>query len=196
MIQKMNQIRPHKGDDSPFSTIKYCNVPTGYRIADIGDSFLLDYANDLDNYFSQYEIVGQTFNDFFRILKNHWNIKQEIVKKYADYDKSKIHYSYDSENKRTVNTSESGSGSNSNSSNNQHIDVPITNDDNTPSTIDDNENSGSNEYSNESEITETVVNDDGDIDRINHLTNTYRSVLAVLIDVFKPCFIWFESYTY
>ena len=196
MINRLPNIKPIIGDDSPFITSFYRDVPTGYRFEDIGDNFLDDYIDNLQLYYNDYEIVGETYNRFLQNLKVTWAKKSEIVKKYANYDKTKIHYTYDTENKRTVEYSESGDNSNSGDSTDTHIDTPISNDDSTPSAVDTSESSNSGEYARESEQTETLVLDDGNINKINELTERYKSVLEVLIEVFKPCFVRIETYTY
>lgn len=196
MIHKLNNIKPIIGDDSPFITSFYRDVPDGFRIDDLNDDFLTDYIDDLDLFFSDYEIVGETYKRFYQNLKVTWDRKSEIVKKYADYDKDNIHYTFDTVNVHTVEISESGDNTNGNESTDTHIDTPIDNSDSTPSTVDTVESSDSGEYSRSIEQTDTVTLDDGDIHKINKLTDNYRSVLDVLIDVFKSCFVKIETYTY
>ncbi len=195
-VRPMKQIRPIKGDDSPFVTLQYCDVIDGFRFENLDDEFLTDYIEDLTNYYYHWEIVGQTFNDFFRLLKTTWNRNKEIVYKYANYDKTKIHFSFDTENVRTINVDESGSSNIDNENTNTYIDTPISNDDSTPSNIDTNVGSNDTVFDRSHDTVETVVNDDGDINRVNKLIDSYRSVLDVLINVFKGCFMTIESYTY
>lgn len=192
----MKQIRPIKGDDLPFTTICYRDVVDGFKFEDLNDEFLTDYIDDLTNYYYNYEVVGNTFADFFRLLTVTWNRKKEIVYKYANYDKTKIHFTYDTENTRTINIDESGSNSNDNENTNTYIDTPITNDNETPSNIDKNIGSNSGTYDRSHDTVDKTVMDDGDINNVNKLIDNYRSVLDVLITVFKPCFLVMETYTY
>ena len=192
MIQKMWNIKPIIGDDEPFITCFYRDVPNGFRFADIGDDFLTDYITDLELYFNDFEIVGNTLKSFKNLLKVTWNRKSEIVKKYANYDKSNIHYTSDTINNQ--HTYELYGSDSQRDSTDTSIDVPISDDDNTPSAI--NENVGHSSDSGNRTIDGTVTLDDGDIKKVNELTDNYRSVLDVLISVFKPCFVRFESYSY
>lgn len=196
MIQKMSNIKPIIGDDEPFITCFYRDVPDGFRFADIGDDFLTDYITDLELYFSDFEIVGNTLKSFKNLLKVTWNRKSEIVKKYANYDKTNIHYTYDTVNTRVVEYDESTNVYNNGDSTNTHIDTPISNDDDTPSSIDTNQSSNTDNMDKDYTQTETLTLDDGDIKKVNELTDSYRSVLDVIISVFKPCFVRFESYSY
>lgn len=195
-IHKLNNIKPIIGDNSPFITSFYRDVPTGYRFADLNDEFLTDFIDDLELFFNDYEIVGETYNRFLQNLKITWDRKQEIVKKYADYPKINIHYTYDTVNTHDIEISESGDNTNDNDSTDTHIDTPIDNSDSTPSAVDTNESSNSGEYSRTVNQSDTITLDDGDINKINELTDNYRSVLDVLINVFKPCFVRIETYTY
>lgn len=192
----MGNIKPIIGDDEPFITCFYRDVPNGFRFADIGDDFLTDYITDLELYYNDFEIVGTTLKSFKNLLKVTWNRKSEIVKKYANYDKTNIHYTYDTVNTRVVEYDESTNVYNNGDSTNTHIDTPISNDDDTPSNIDTNQSSNTDNMDKEYTQTETLTLDDGDIKKVNELTDSYRSVLDVLISVFKPCFVRFESYSY
>lgn len=195
-IQKLPNIKPIIGDDEPFITCYYRDVPNGFRFADIGDDFLTNYISDLELYYNDFEIVGSTLTSFKNLLKLTWNRKSEIVKKYANYDKTNIHYTYDTINTRETEYSESGESSNDRSDTNTDIDVPISDDNNTPSKITENVGNSTDDYSRGYDSSETLTLDDGDIKKVNELTDNYRSVLDVIISVFQPCFIRFESYTY
>lgn len=196
ITERMNPIKPIISDDLPFMTVKYWDVPKGFRIGDINDSFLYDYKDALDLEFADKEIVGDTFVYFFNLLNRVWNKKKDIVKKYAKYDHTKIHFTYDTVNNSLSITENSGDGSSYGKSNNVHIDVPLTANDETPSSKDNNESNDNNVYSNRgrNEIINTL--DDGDINLINKLIDNYRSVLNVLIDVFSECFLLCESYKF
>lgn len=196
MIQRLQNIKPLKGDDEPFITAYYRDVPNGFRISNINDEFLEPYLMELEAFYSDYEIVGETYPKFFSNLNVVWDRKQEIVKKYANFDKTKMHYTYDTENVRTVTVDESGDSESSDSSSNTHIDTPISNDNDTPSNIDNGSSNGNNQYSKSVFQSERLILDDGDIEKVNKLTDNYLSVLDVLIKVFNECFVRFESYTY
>ena len=196
MIQRLQNIKPLVGDDEPFITAHYRDVPNGFRISNINDEFLEPYLMELEVFYSDYEIVGETYPKFFSNLNVVWDRKQEIVKKYANFDKTKIHYTYDTENVRNVTYDESGDSESSDSSSNTHIDTPISNDNNTPSDIDNGSSNGQNEYSKAFFQSERLILDDGDIEKVNKLTDNYLSVLDILIKVFNECFVRFESYTY
>ena len=192
----MRNINPHIGDGLPYLTSFYKDVPNGYKFSDLNDSFLTPFIDDLERQFNNYEIVGDTYRQFFNLLKLTWSKNYEIVKKYAEYDKDNIHFTYDTVNKRVIEFYENGESSNTNSDESTHIDVPLSNDDSTPSTVDNSESSNSGDYSRNYANTETLTLDDGDRDKVNKLTYNYKSVLEVLIDVFKPCFMRIEIYNY
>lgn len=196
LITQMNPINPIIDDDLPFMTVKYWDVPNGFRIGNINDSFLDDYVDALDLEFADKEIVGDTFVYFFNLLNRVWNKNKDIVKKYANYDHTKIHFTYDTVNSTISVSSNSGSGESHNTAKSKHIDVPLTANDETPSSKDENSNDDENSYSNEGTTTITNTLDDGDINLINKLIDNYRSVLNVLIDVFSECFLICESYKF
>lgn len=194
--ERMNQITPIISDDNPFCTISYWDVPNGFRIGDINDSFLYDYKDALDLEFARYEIVGDTFQQFFNNLNRVWNKNKDIIKKYAKYDHSKIHFTYDTVNS-TISVSETtGSGESHNNGENTHIDVPLTANDETPSTKDKNKSDDTNLYANTGRVETIQTLDDGDINLINKLIDNYRSILNVLIDTFKECFVICEYYKF
>lgn len=77
MIEKIRQFKPVVGDDNPFNTIHYYEVPTGFRFDDLVfnhdmyDNVSLiweDMKKFLNLYFEDWEINSKTFKDFFNGL--------------------------------------------------------------------------------------------------------------------------------
>lgn len=189
MIQKLRQIQPRIGDDLAFCTECYRNVPDGYRFDNFTDSTVLKYKDVLNDYYADYEIVGKTFADFFVKLQLSWARNKKIVEKYIEFANSYyIKFSYNTKNVVTNNTS----GNNHSDTNSQHVDVPIDNSDDTPSTKD-KDNSDTNYDSDSITISEL---DDGDIRKVNMLLTNYQSIEDVMISVFDQNFIIFEYYTF
>ena len=112
-----------------------------------------------------------------------------VITQYIEFVNSDaIKFSYNTKNEVT-NTSE---GQNHSDANNEHIDVPIDNSDNTPSTKDSDKTDS--DYSNHSVTTSQL--DDGDIRKVNMLLTNYQSIEDVMISVFDQNFIIFEYYTF
>ena len=77
-MEKIRQFKPVVGDDNPFNTIHYRDVPDGFRIENlIFDSDMFenvsliwdDVKEFLNLYFENWEINAKTFKDFFNGLK-------------------------------------------------------------------------------------------------------------------------------
>ena len=77
MIEKIRQFEPVIGDDKPFNTVYYSEVPTGFRFDDLvfnSDMYenvsLIweDMKKFLNLYFEDWEINAKTFKDFFNGL--------------------------------------------------------------------------------------------------------------------------------
>lgn len=76
-MEKLTPYNPTVGDNLGFNTMRYENIPNGFRFTDLSfptDSpltyalkdKLVDFA---DKYYRNYEIVGTTFTDFFTSLQ-------------------------------------------------------------------------------------------------------------------------------
>lgn len=77
MIEKIKQFKPVVGDDNPFNTIHYSDVPDGFRFDnlvfnhDMYENVSLiweDMKKFLNLYFESWEINAKTFKDFFNGL--------------------------------------------------------------------------------------------------------------------------------
>lgn len=77
MIEKIKQFKPVVGDDNPFNTIHYSEVPTGFRFDDLVFNHDMyenvsliweDMKKFLNLYFESWEINAKTFKDFFNGL--------------------------------------------------------------------------------------------------------------------------------
>lgn len=77
MMDKINQFKPVVGDDNPFNTIHYYEVPDGFRFEnlvfnhDMYENISLiweDMKKFLNLYFEDWEINAKTFKDFFNGL--------------------------------------------------------------------------------------------------------------------------------
>ena len=77
MIEKIRRFKPVVGDDNPFNTIHYYEVPTGFRFDDLVFNHDMyenvsliweDMKKFLNLYFESWEINAKTFKDFFNGL--------------------------------------------------------------------------------------------------------------------------------
>lgn len=77
MIEKIRQFKPVVGDDNPFNTIHYYEVPTGFRFDDLVFNHDMyenvsliweDMKKFLNLYFEDWEINAKTFKDFYNGL--------------------------------------------------------------------------------------------------------------------------------
>ena len=77
MIEKIRRFKPVVGDDNPFNTIHYYEVPTGFRFDDLVFNHDMyenvsliweDMKKFLNLYFEDWEINAKTFKDFFNGL--------------------------------------------------------------------------------------------------------------------------------
>ena len=76
-MDKIGQFKPVVGDDNPFNTIHYSDVPTGFRFDDLVFNHDMyenvsliweDMKKFLNLYFDSWEINAKTFKDFFNGL--------------------------------------------------------------------------------------------------------------------------------
>lgn len=96
-IKRLQQNEPIVGDDKPFHTIFYRDVPTGFRFSDlvfdatehpeINEKFE-DMCKCADLFYSNFEIVGITIADFFDGLQDSLNRNKDtlerVLKVYED----------------------------------------------------------------------------------------------------------------
>lgn len=77
MIEKIRQFEPVIGDDKPFNTVYYSEVPTGFRFDDLVFNHDMyenvsliwdDMKKFLNLYFEDWEVNAKTFKDFFNGL--------------------------------------------------------------------------------------------------------------------------------
>ena len=77
MIEKIRQFKPVVGDDNPFNTIHYSDVPNGFRFDDLVFNHDMyenvsliweDMKKFLNLYFEDWEVNAKTFKDFFNVL--------------------------------------------------------------------------------------------------------------------------------
>ena len=77
MIEKIRQFEPVIGDDKPFNTVYYSDVPTGFRFDDLVFNHDMyenvsliweDMKKFLNLYFEDWEVNAKTFKDFFNGL--------------------------------------------------------------------------------------------------------------------------------
>ena len=90
MIQKIKAWNPIIGDDEPYNTTYYRDVPNGFRIENLtidADAYPLLYANwdrfvDIaDKYYRNCEINGETIKDFFENLELSLELGKDKLEK-------------------------------------------------------------------------------------------------------------------
>lgn len=88
-IARIPRFRPIKGDDLPYVTMIYRDVPQGFRITDLEPladaplsarywDRLTEFA---DLHFRNHEIIGRTFVDFFENLKDSYYMNADTLEK-------------------------------------------------------------------------------------------------------------------
>ena len=82
------EFKPHRGDDLPYRTIRYHDVPSGYRFDDLEWSCLVTIPewipvlkDFLNRYYDDWEINADTVQGFFRDLQLSLDMKGDNLRK-------------------------------------------------------------------------------------------------------------------
>ena len=190
-------FKPMMGDDDPYWTIHYRDVPEPFRLNDawgiLTDDLPLmeskrdDFTKAFDMHYSRYEINADTYQDFLDLLKEVLLINADTVERLLEvYDSDVAKPILGREETRTLTTTEEGIADASTES----IDVPADN------PLDDKPTSKgrSGQTSNivRDEIETTTLSDLGvrpNYETLNGFLDHNRTLYKVFNDLFKNCFL-------
>ena len=190
-------FKPIMGDDDPYWTLHYKDVPTPFRLADawviLTDNLPLmqskrgDFTKAFDMHYGRYEINADTYQDFLDLLKETLLINADTVERLLEvYDSDVAKPILGREETRTLTTTEEGIADVSTES----IDVPADN------PLDDKPTSKgrSGQTSNvvRDEIETTKLSDLGvrpNYETLNGFLDNNRTVYTVFNNLFKNCFL-------
>ena len=190
-------FKPMMGDDDPYWTLHYRDVPTPFRLADAwgvltDDLPLMQSRKDglitaFDMHYGRYEINAETYQDFLELLKETLLINADTVERLLEvYDSDVAKPILGREETRTLTTTEEGIADASTES----IDVPADN------PLDDKPTSKgrSGQTSNvvRDEVETTRLSDLGvrpNYETLNGFLDNNRTLYKVFNDLFKNCFL-------
>ena len=190
-------FKPMMGDDDPYWTLHYKDVPEPFRLADawqvLTDELPLmqskkgDFTKAFDLHYGRYEINADTYQDFLDLLKEVLLINADTVERLLEvYDSDVAKPILGREETRTLTTTEEGIADASTES----IDVPADN------PLDDKPTSKgrSGQTSNvvRDEIETTTLSDLGvrpNYETLNGFLDNNRTIYTVFNNLFKNCFI-------
>lgn len=190
-------FKPIMGDDEPYWTLHYKDVPEPFRLADawqvLTDELPLmqskkgDFTKAFDLHYGRYEINADTYQDFLDLLKEVLLINADTVERLLEvYDSDVAKPILGREETRTLTTTEEGIAGASTES----IDVPADN------PLDDKPTSKgrSGQTSNvvRDEVETTRLSDLGvrpNYETLNGFLDNNRTLYSVFNDLFKNCFM-------
>ena len=190
-------FKPIMGDDDPYWTLHYKDVPEPFRLADawqvLTDDLPLmqskrdDFTKAFDMHYGRYEINADTYQDFLDLLKETLLINADTVERLLEvYDTDIAKPILGREETRTLTTTEEGIADASTES----IDVPADN------PLDDKPTSKgrSGQTSNvvRDEIETTTLSDLGtrpNYETLNGFLDNNRTLYTVFNNLFKNCFL-------
>ena len=194
---RLDYFEPITGDDAPYWTLHYRDVPAPFRLADAwevltDDLPLMQSRKDglitaFDLHYGRYEINADTYQDFLDLLKETLLINADTMEKLLDvYDTDVAKPILGREEVRTLTTTEEGIADAST----ENIDVPADNPLDDKPTSKGRTGQTSNVVRDE---TETIKLSDLGV-RPNHETlngflDNNRTLYNVFNDFFKNCFI-------
>ena len=194
---RLRSFDPVMGDDDPYWTLHYRDVPTPFRLADAWEVLtdalpLMQSRKDglitaFDMHYGRYEINADTYQDFLELLKETLLINADTVERLLEvYDSDIAKPILGREETRTLTTTEEGIADASTES----IDVPADN------PLDDKPTSKgrSGQTSNvvRDEVETTRLSDLGvrpNYETLNGFLDNNRTLYKVFNDLFKNCFL-------
>lgn len=89
MIDRITPWKPVPGDDEPTISFNYRDVPDGFRITDLEPLSVCPLSAEhwerlttaADAHFRNYEIIGETFVDFYENLKDSYTLNADTLEK-------------------------------------------------------------------------------------------------------------------
>lgn len=194
---RLDYCEPIAGDDAPFWSLHYRDVPTPFRLADAwevltDDLPLMQNRKDgiitaFDLHYGRYEINADTYQDFLDLLKETLLINADTVERLLEvYDSDIAKPILGREETRTLTIEEEGIADASS----ENIDVPADNPlDDKPTTKG---RSGQTSNVVRDEIERTTLSDLGvrpNHETLNGFLDNNRTIYTVFNNLFKDCFI-------
>lgn len=222
-MDRITAFEPTIGDNLGFTTIRYANVPDGFRFTDLSfptDSPLTYAIKDkivdfADNYYRNHEIVGTTLSDFFTSLQldliENVDTFEKMLAVYND-DIAKptqsrtIKRTYDLVDTTKGTTKLTGNTQTDNDSTNEDYDIPFDNGTaqavgkNVGSATSATNVSNNSETNNEGKKTGTETEDWSDVgvapnyQLLNGFLDNNRTLYNVFVSFFKDDFTMEEYY--
>ena len=196
-MMRLRSFDPVTGDDEPYWTIHYRDVPEPFRLSDawviLSDELPLmqgkkdDFIKAFDLHYSRYEINAETYQDFLDMLQEVLVINADTIERLLEvYDSDIAKPILGREETRTLTTTEEGIADAST----ENIDVPADN------PLDDKPTSKgrSGQTSNvvRDEIETTRLSDLGvrpNYETLNGFLDNNRTLYTVFNNLFKNCFM-------
>jgi hypothetical protein len=196
-MKRYDYFEPIVGDDEPYWTLRYRDVPEPFRLRDawviMTDTLPLvqnkkdAFITAFDSHYGRYEINAETYQDFLDMLQEVLLINADTVERLLEvYDSDIAKPILGREETRTLEVTEIGTGTTDAS----NIDIPADNPD------DDNPTNRSTGAANSNvardEIETTRLSDLGvrpNYETLNGFLDNNRTAYAVFNNLFKNCFL-------
>ena len=194
---KIDYQEPIVGDDEPYWTIRYRDVPEPFRLNDawivLSDDLPLmqgkkdDFTKAFDLHYSRYEINAETYQDFLDMLQEVLVINADTIERLLEvYDSDIAKPILGREEVRTLKVIETGTGL----TDADNIDIPADNpEDDKPSS----RSKGKAESNVDRDETETTTLSDVGVrpnyESLNGFLDQNRTAYAVFNNLFKNCFL-------
>ena len=100
-MKELNNAKSVLGMDDPYNSMFYRDVPEEYRISNfltvptkrvLTNQFLPTLLESLEMYYSDFEIVGQTLEDFKRLVQIAYNLNGETFERMLSVYEDDIAY--------------------------------------------------------------------------------------------------------
>ena len=190
-------FKPIMGDDDPYWTLHYKDVPEPFRLADawqvLTDDLPLmqgkkdDFIKAFDLHYSRYEINAETYQDFLEMLQEVLLINADTIERLLEvYDSDIAKPILGREEVRTLKIIETGTGL----TDADNIDIPADNPDDDKPTSRSKGRAESNVDRDETET--TTLSDLGvrpNYESLNGFLDQNRTAYTVFNNLFKNCFM-------
>ena len=215
-----NAPKPVPGDDLAYVSVRYEDVPTGFRIKDLvvdQDDCPLTYAlwadicAKADLVYARHEIVGDTIADFFDGLRRAYQMNADTFERLLEVYNDDIAkpilgrtetVTYGKAG-QPVTVKQTHVDTEVRQADTQHIDVPIEGEDDNPTYKDGTTSKVlSGKVEDTSEQTGTVTTELSDLgvrpnyESLNGFLDNNRTALNVFCDMFKNCFTLHRTMTW
>ena len=193
----MRNFEPIVGDDEPYWTIRYRDVPEPFRLTNAWDVMTDDlplmqgkkddFIKAFDLHYSRYEINAETYQDFLEMLQEVLLINADTIERLLEvYDSDIAKPILGREEVRTLKIIETGTGL----TDADNIDIPADNPDDDKPTSRSKGRAESNVDRDETET--TTLSDLGvrpNYESLNGFLDQNRTAYTVFNNLFKNCFM-------